>query len=57
MIRSALGGHTDLGRDGSRVVVKRKAVLEDPRLTRLDPAEVIGAGAAAAAALWPRARA
>lgn len=49
--------HTGMGRDVSHVVVEGEVVVEDYRPTRCDPAEVIRAGAAAAAALWERARA
>lgn len=47
--------HTGMGRDVSHVVVEGEVVVEDFRPTRCDPAEVIRAGAAAAAALWQRA--
>lgn len=47
--------HTGMGRDVSHVIVEGEVVVEDGRPTRCDPAEVVRAGAAAAAALWARA--
>lgn len=49
--------HTGMGRDVSHVVVEGELVVEAYRPTRCDPEEVMRAGAAAAAALWERARA
>lgn len=48
--------HTGMGRDVSHVVVEGEVVVEDFRPTRCDMEEVVRAGAAAAAALWERAR-
>ena len=42
--------HTGMGRGVSHVAVKGEVVVKDPQPARRDPAEVIGAGAAAAAA-------
>jgi hypothetical protein len=44
------------GRDVSHVVVEGELVVQDFRPTRCDMGEVVRAGAAAAAALWERAR-
>ena len=49
--------HTGMGRDVSHVVVEGEVVVADGRPTRCDPDQVIRDGAAAAAALWERARA
>jgi 5-methylthioadenosine/S-adenosylhomocysteine deaminase len=48
--------HTGMGRDVSHVVVEGELVVQDFRPTRCDMEEVVRAGAAAAAALWERAR-
>jgi len=50
-------GHTGRGRDVSHVVVEGEVVVAEGRPTRCDPDQVIRDGAAAAAALWERARA
>jgi 5-methylthioadenosine/S-adenosylhomocysteine deaminase len=49
--------HTGMGRDVSHVVVEGEMVVQDGRPTRCDMEQVIRDGAAAAAALWERARA
>ena len=48
--------HTGMGRDVSHVVVEGEVVVDGFRPTRCDMEEVVRAGAAAAAALWQRAR-
>ncbi|MCU0944576.1 MAG: amidohydrolase family protein [Rubritepida sp.] len=48
--------HTGMGRDVRHVVVEGELVVEDFRPTRCDMEAVVREGAAAAAALWERAR-